>query len=597
MTALAPPVAPAEPGPRPLLRPARPGLGRATATLQSFALPATWILIGLLLLAPVVCFLAIAISPRLFDQGPQWFTLSDLSQALSGPNLQGLLDTVWVGVATAALAVGIGFPLAYLLARTDLPGRGLWTIGIWLVLLLPSWLPALGWERLAAPGGVLVQLGAGDRWLQDVVFGPGGVVLVLALRGVPFAFLAFTAALGGLGREFEDAARVHGAGRLATLRVVVPILAPAIWSALAIVFAESVSDVGVASTLAFNAHFPMATYGLFSAVNNYPSDFPLASAIGWLLVAAVVLPLALQARALRGRSYAVLSGRLRPAGRTALSRRGRLLGLAGVGLFYALALGVPAVGTISASLLRDFGGTVGLKELTLANYRAVFSSSGLASPLLRSLFFALVTATVTVVAGLVAARMLVHSGARRSARLFDFLLLAAVALPGTVFAAGYIFAYNLPFLTKIGLALYGTTTLLIIAYIAGSLPTHARVLVGTVAQVQESMVHAGRIHGAGLLRAWLRGVLPVLSRPLVMAWLLTFCGIFLELPISQILYPPGQPPVSVAINDNLSNYHFGLGMAQSVIAVLLALAVVGVVLGGYRLLAPRGWQRIGGAHG
>jgi iron(III) transport system permease protein len=79
-----------------------------------------------------------------------------------------------------------------------------------------------------------------------------------------------------------------------------------------------------------------------------------------------------------------------------------------------------------------------------------------------------------------------------------------------------------------------------------------------------------------------------------MAWLLTFCGILLELPISQLLYPPGSPPVSVAIQSNLGNYHFGTGMAQAVVAVAFALAAVGIVLGGYRLFTPKGWRRIGG---
>jgi hypothetical protein len=58
------------------------------------------------------------------------------------------------------------------------------------------------------------------------------------------------------------------------------------------------------------------------------------------------------------------------------------------------------------------------------------------------------------------------------------------------------------------------------------------------------------------------------------------------------------PPVSVAIEDNLGNYHFGVGMAQSVLAVGLALSVVMIVLGAYRLLTPAGWRRIGaGARG
>jgi iron(III) transport system permease protein len=136
--------------------------------------------------------------------------------------------------------------------------------------------------------------------------------------------------------------------------------------------------------------------------------------------------------------------------------------------------------------------------------------------------------------------------------------------------------------------------LLVIAYTASSLPTNSRVLVGVVSQLQPSLKDAARTHGAGEVVAWARGVLPVVSRPIVMAFLLTFCGVFLELPLSQLLYAPNSPPLSVAIEDNLSNYHFGVGMAQSVVAVAIALAAVAAVFGGYRLLAPAGWRRIGG---
>jgi iron(III) transport system permease protein len=175
----------------------------------------------------------------------------------------------------------------------------------------------------------------------------------------------------------------------------------------------------------------------------------------------------------------------------------------------------------------------------------------------------------------------------------DYMLLASVALPGVVFGAGYIFAYNLPIMSTLHINLYQTVQLLIIAYIASSLPTNARVLVGSVSQIQGSLQDAARAHGAGAIGAWARGVLPVLSRPIMMAWLYTFCGVFLELPLSQLLYAPGSPPASIAIEDNLSNYHYGVGMAQAVLAVAIAFGVVAVVLGGYRLLAPRGWRRIG----
>jgi iron(III) transport system permease protein len=460
---------------------------------------------------------------------------------------------------------------------------------MWLALLLPSWLPAIGWERLVQQDGVMYRIGLDWPWVTHLIMGPFGVTLLLGLRCVPFSYLAISAALNGLGQEFEDAARVHGASRFGALRLIVPILAPALMSALAIGFAESISDFGVAATLAYNSNFTLATYALYAAIGNFPPSFPLAAATAWLLVAAVAIPLALQARALRGRSYAILSGRTRQAVRRRLGRLEAFAAGSGLLVFFLIILGIPGFGAVSASLLGDFGGSF---TLTWSNYSALFQQPGLIGPLERSMFYGVITASVTVFLGFIAARLL---SARRTAATgaMDYLLLASVALPGVVFGAGYIFAYNLPIMSTLHINLYQTVQLLVIAYIASSLPTNSRVLVGSVSQIQPSLRDAARAHGAGGVSAWARGVLPVVSRPIMMAWLYTFCGVFLELPLSQLLYAPGSPPAAIAIEDNLSNYHFGVGMAQAVLAVFIAFASVAIVLGAYRLLAPNGWRRIG----
>ncbi len=551
-----------------------------------------WLVLVLIILLPCLAFLVLAVSPRLFDQGNSYFTLHYLGSVFTGQTAVAITNSLWVSAVAAAIGVVIGFPLAWVTARTDVPLRGPITASMWLVLLLPSWLPSLGWVRLVQVDGVMYRVGLDLPFVTHAILGPFGVVLVLGIRNVPFAFLAITAALAGLGQEFEDAARVHGASRLEAIRVVAPIIAPAIWSAIAIGFAEAVSDFGVAATLAYPANFSLGTYQLYAAINNFPPSFPTAASMAWLLVASVGIPLALQARALRGRSYAVLSGRSRQIVRRRLTVRGKAIALGAIGFFLLIALGVPALGAVSGSLLADYGGSF---TLTTANYSALFQSSALIAPVVRSLEYGAITATFTVVLGYIAARFLTRTKTRAT-RFLDFLLLAAVAVPSVIFAAGYIMAYNLPFLSHIGINLYQTVGLLIIAYAASSLPTNARVLVGSVSQLQASLQDSARVHGAGPVIAWLRGVAPLISRPLLFAWLLTFTAVFLELPISQLLYAPSQPPVSVAIEDNLSNYHFGVGTAQSVFAVLLALVIVLCVLGAYRLLAPRGWRRIGASH-
>jgi iron(III) transport system permease protein len=578
---------------------ARDRFGRGLARLRvgrlgRLGLPVFWLILLAFIVVPCACFLLLAVSPRLFDQGSQWFTLTYLRQSLTGSTAVAVVNSLWVSSAAAVIGLLIGFPVAWLAARTTMPGRRWVSGGMWLALLLPSWLPSLGWVRLVEPEGVMYRLGLNWPWVTHLIMGPFGVVMVLGLRCVPFSYLVISAALNGLGQEFEDAARVHGASRFAALRLIVPILAPAIMSALAIGFAESISDFGVAATLAYSSNFTLATYALYAAIGNFPPSFPLAAGMSWLLVAAVAVPLFLQARALRGRSYAILSGRTRQAVRRRLSPFSACLAGSLLGLFFLVMLGIPGFGAVSGSLLGDYGSSF---TLTLVNYEALFRQSGLLGPLERSLVYGLIGATVTVFLGFIAARLLSSARRTRGTGAMDYVLLASVALPGVVFGAGYIFAYNLPIMSTLHIDLYQTVQLLIIAYIASSLPTNARVLVGSVSQIQGSLRDAARTHGAGAVSAWARGVLPVVSRPIMMAWLYTFCGVFLELPLSQLLYAPGSPPASIAIEDNLSNYHFGVGMAQAVLAVFIAFSVVGLVLGLYRLLAPAGWRRIGGTVG
>jgi len=594
-------VAPASAPPPPLppvgQRPDRAGRGDRLALAFSRAagapLVAFWVLIIAILVPPIVLFLLNAFSPRLLGQGPAWFTLSGFRGALRGPLLLGVRNSLLVGAVTAVAAAAVGFAVAWLLHRTDLGGRRLWTGSMFALLLAPSYLVALGWERLLEPAGVLDTLGVHAGAARAALFGPVGVVVVLTTKGIPFAYLAISAALRGLGEEFEAAARVHGRGPVATLRVVFALLAPAVWSALAIVFAESISDFGVAATLANDAHFPVATFVLYNAVANFPVQFPVAAAVGWLLLAMAALALALQSRALRGRSYRILGGRTRPARRARLTRAGRAAATAAMIVLVAVGVGVPAFGAISASVINGFGSLLGSHSFTLTNYRRVIASPSLREPLLYSAELAFLTATVTVVLGAVTARLLSARGGRRSARLLDLLLLTAVALPGVVFAAGYIFTYNLKLTNSLGIHLYGTTGLLFLGYLATALPSTARVLLGTMSQVQESLRAAGRVHGGGPLTSWARTVLPLLARPLLAAWVLTFAATLLELPVSQLLYPSGHPPVSVGITKALSAYDYGGGNAMEVLAVLFALTVVAVSFGLFRLLSPAGWQRIG----
>ncbi|HEY5342587.1 MAG TPA: ABC transporter permease subunit [Solirubrobacteraceae bacterium] len=567
---------------------------RLLGALPRPSLPAVMaVLLGLLLVVPIGAFLLVSVTPRLFAQGSSWFTLAPFKEALSGPSLHALGDSALVGIGACILALAWALPLALLVQRTNLFGRRLWQFGVWALLLAPSYLMALGWERLFEPGGVLARAGIEMPFIRGLLYGPVGVIGVLGVKGVPFAFLAISAALPGLGSSFEHAARAHGAGRSRALRMVLPILAPALWTALAIVFAESISDFGVAATLAYTAHFPMATFSLYNAVDNEPIQFSLAAAIGCTLVGLAAIALLAQRRAMHGRSYQVLSGRTRPYSRHKLGALAHAGALAGVIAFFLVAIGVPVFGAVSASLLKDLGTLQQGFALTLENYNRVLSSKTLYEPLLYSLKLAVIVSFVVMGLAVPVARLLTRRSIGLVGRTLDLVLLGAVALPSIVMAAGYILIYNLPIMHSLGIALYGTTALLAIGYMAGALPNNARILIGPLAQLHDSLLASARTHGASAAGSWRRVAIPVISRYIIWVWLYCFATTLLELPISELLYPAGQFPFSVAVQRRLEAYDFAGGTAMEVIAVIGAITVTALVLGAYRLLAPAGWRKVG----
>lgn len=467
-----------------------------------------WLILCILVAVPVGAFLLQTIMPRLFGQGSSWFTLSAFSQAFQASALKALVNSIWVSCAVCAIDLVIGGGLAWMVQLSNVGGRRIWPGFMWALLLVPTYLMAQGWQYLLEPHGVFAQMGINAGLAYHIFFGPAGVVFVLALANAPFAYLTISAALGGLGSQYEEAVRVHGGGRVAMTRMVVPILAPAVLASVALVFAETMSDYGVSSTLAFQSHFQMATYAIYESISNLPAQFGVAGALSILLLLSAALPLALQSRVTRGRSYAILSGRTRPATRLQLRRPARAIMTAVIAGFFLLALGAPALGAFYGSFVSNLGVVIGAHDLTLNAYREVLpgstqyghveveGASGLAAPLLLSTELAAITASVTAVLGLAVARLLAHRRKGRFTKAGDLLLLGSIALPGIVLGCGYIFAFNLPIASRVGLDLYETLPLLVMGYLATSVPTQSRIMMGQVAQVHTSLLEAARVSEA-----------------------------------------------------------------------------------------------------
>ena len=553
-----------------------------------------------LIIIPVLTFVLVAISPRLFRQGSSYFTLSNITQAFSGYTGQGILDSLWVATLVGVFAVTFATTLAWLVQRTNIYGRRIWSGSMWLLLLVPTWMTTLGWIDVISPGELASALGVHTLFFYHMFFGASGIVFVLTTAALPFSYFVISVGMRGLGSEFEDAARVHGAGRLLTIRTVLPIIAPALLSAFAISFAEAMSDFGVAFTLGSSSHFPIATYTLFNAIYAFPANFPVAAVIAAVLILSTVPPVFLQARVMRGRSYAVLSGRTKAVRRYQFSPLARVGATTAVGVFVFFVLGLPLLGAITSSLTNtaSFFTSTGV-HWTFESYRQVFhtlpSFTSLGSPLWTSNQLGIYVASLTVVLSFVLAQRLASRSPGISQRITDVFLLGSIAIPGIVLGVGYIFFYDQRFITSHVVDLYETMPLLVMGLVASSVPSQARLLTGPVAQIQSSLTEAARVHGASKWRAFRSTSLPLLSRALVWAWLLTFTKTISELAIAQILYQPGHEPASVVIETYLGTIFAAIGSAATVITLVEMIGVIAVVLLIFRVVTPKGWRRIGEA--
>ncbi|HZJ26349.1 MAG TPA: ABC transporter permease [Acidimicrobiia bacterium] len=194
------------------------------------------------------------------------------------------------------LAVLLGVPLAWVLARVDFPGRSL----VRALTLLPLVLPPVvgGVALLSAFGGRGLLGGPLDDWFGiQLTFSTPAVVLAETFVAMPFLVITVEAALRSMDRRYEDAAATLGAGRATVFRrVTMPLVAPALAAGAALAWARALGEFGATITFAGNVEgetrtAPLAVYLLLD------HDPTAAVALSLVLLAVCVVVLI----ALRGR--------------------------------------------------------------------------------------------------------------------------------------------------------------------------------------------------------------------------------------------------------------------------------------------------------
>ena len=482
-----------------------------------------------------------------------------------------ILHSVELASLVGILATLLGSAFALIVQRSDIPFRK--TVGIipWIVFLTPAYLKTVAWVLLMSPGGYLAEFGLLPPLSGSLFFAFPGLTLVHALGLFPFATFIVGNALRGLGSEMEDAARLGGVPLWRVwMNINLPLLAPALALSFIAIFAQVLSDFGLASTIARMSNFGVLTYEIYAATSSYPIDFPLAGTQSLVLLLLVTIAVLIDRLLRRKDELKLISGRSRPSRDYDLGYwRYGVTALAFLVAFLALFLPLGAV--IIRALTRTLSDGMALHNFTLTHLMEAGNIHSLAfAALSNSLRYAALAAFISCAAAVLLALQLEGPGKFMRASVMS-LALASVAIPGIVFGFGYILMWNrLPLFKASVFPHYGDASLLITGYIGVAIPYALIVVMASIGQLAPSLNDSARLFGVGGFRRVMRITLPLIGFSILTGFILNFIHIMFELPVSQMLIPRTGSPAPIYILRLLNYDKDGLACALSLISMVIA---------------------------
>ena len=500
----------------------------------------------------------------------------------SGALLRVLRNTALVVFGGAALATVVGAVLAFINERTD---GSLGASGELLPLapmIVPPIAGVIGWAILLDPrvglvNGVLKDLLGRlgitlDNGPLDI-YTPTGLIFVTGLYLVPYVYLIVAAALRGLDASLDEASRVHGASPLRTMvRVTLPAVRPAIAAGALTAVIGGIGLFSVPIVLGTAARMDVISVHIYRLFEQFPPQTATGLMLSAAMVAVVQFLLLAQRWLVPSEGHAVIGGR---GGRAGLIRLGRWRRPAqGLAIGYLLATSVlPVLGLAIVSLQPFWTPIIDTKQFTLASYTFVLFENGPTSrAFVTSLGLGAATATAAV---LIAALLLL--GSRHSkgalAKASDMVLTLPATLPHTVIGVAFLITF-----TPAPFKLYGTTTLLFLAYLAMALPFAARAAAAAASGIGADLSEASRIAGAGRGRTFLRILLPLSLPGLMAGWIIVFIHTAGEVTASSLLAGARNPVIGRVMTELWVFGSFPQLAAMSIVVTAVTSTGVAVML-------------------
>jgi iron(III) transport system permease protein len=505
--------------------------------------------------------------------------------AFTEPGLRAaLVNTLTVTFVRQLLSLPLAVLIAWILARTDLPGRSWIEFAFWAAFFLPTFTVTLSWILLLDP-----EYGLINTWIAALPFVGAGPFNIYSFWGIVWVHIVtgsltvkvilLTPAFRNMNASFEEASRVAGASTWRTaLRITVPVMAPVILSVLLLGTMVSLQTFEVEQVLGLPFRFFVFSTMIYDLIVTRVPRYDAATALA-VLVLAAMLPLVLVQQGLtRGRRYTTVTGQFQNQphrlGRWRLPAMILVLGLV------LIVLGAPVLLALLGTFMKLFGFFNIAEPWTLNNWRTVLTDELFVKSLHNTLVLAVGTAAVTIVVHSLIAYIAVRTR-YAGRRVLDFISWLPFTVPGIILGLAFLWLFLGVELLR---PLYGTTALLIIAGVIAGMPLGVQIIKSGLMQLGGELEEASRVAGASWWATYRRIVLRLMAPTLMAVGMITFVGAARNIGNFALLATSANRPLSILQLDYIAQRKFEE-------AVVVACIIMFISLGGAllaRLLGLRG---------
>ena len=544
-------------------------------SLPSLPMIGLLVVVGFLVLTPL--FLMILNSFQTARPGqPIVWGMEGWVKALNTPGiLKAIGNTFTLAITRQTIALFVGSFFAWLIARSDIPMKGMLEFFFWLSFFLPALPETMGWILLLDPKyGLLNQglmsLGVISNPLFNI-YSFWGIVWAHMGGTISIKVMLLAPAFRNLDSALEEASKISGANGWRTFfRIVIPVMMPAILVTTILGIIRSLEAFEVELLLGTPIGLQVYSTKIHELVTWEPPQFAPAMALSSVFLGVLLLMVAMQRRYIAQRNYETVTGRgfsIRP---THLGRW-RYPAFALVLTFALIVTIVPTFLLLIGTFMRLFGFFSIADPWTLDNWRATLNDPVLIRSLWNTMAIGLGAGVIGVLFYALIAYMIVKT--RHAGRsLLDFLSWLPWSIPGILLGVALLWTF---LQTRIFLPIYGTIYLLMIAMVIKSMPFGTQMIKSVLIQLGSDLEEASKVCGGTWLHTFRRVILPLAMPALITVGLVGFISAARDISTVVLLGSGKSRTLSLLMLDFAAGAEFE---KATVVAVIIVGLVVGAAL-------------------